>query len=556
MGSSPITASTLDLSGASFGLGQGLNVQTVVQSLTTAAQAGEDVYTDEQTLYNSQISALQNITSLMTTLQTATQALQDPAGALAARDANSSNSSVVTATADSGIPTGNYSLVVNNLASTSTYASLPQQSANATLNAGTMQFTVGGQTETINVSSGNNNNTLSSLASYITNGNYGVTANVITDAQGAILTLTSNTSGASGEISNMSDNLGLGLGLTNSAVSSLQSSSTASVSNGTISYSVGGNNYQINVNSSNSNNNLSSLASYINTNSANLGGVTANVVTNAQGSYLALSSSSGAISNVSDSTGLGMSSYDAEAVTGQNASFSVNGVNVQTASNTVTGVIPGVTLSLQSASSSPVTLSVTEDVDQAGTAIENFVSAYNAVAQALNTQFTYTSGASSQPPLFSDSSLQQVQSTLATDINYFMSGNSGINSLSSVGVDLQQDGTLSVNTTTLASALSSNPSAVQNFFQGANYTGGFAGQLYNDVNNLNDPVSGVITVDENGINQELTDVTNTISEFNTNLQQQEQQWTTEYSQVNATLEQLPSLIQQAGGQVSSSSSSS
>ena len=54
----------LDLSGTSFGMGSGLNVQSIVQSLTQAAQASESQYTDEQTLFNSQTSALTNISSL------------------------------------------------------------------------------------------------------------------------------------------------------------------------------------------------------------------------------------------------------------------------------------------------------------------------------------------------------------------------------------------------------------------------------------------------------------------------------------------------------------
>jgi flagellar hook-associated protein 2 len=454
MGSSPITASTLDLSGTSFGLGQGLNVQSVVQSLTTAAQAGETVYTNEQTLYSSQISDLQSVSNLLTTLQTATQALQDPAGALSARDANSSNSSVVTATANSGVSTGNYSIVVGNLASTAILTSQPQNSATAAVGAGTIQYTIGSNNYTINVGA---SDTLTSLVSSINNGNYGVTASIVNDSAGSFLTLTSNTAGGAGEITNLTDSSGLGL---------------------------------------------------------------------------------------------------STAVHGKDASLSVNGVPITESTNTVTGVIPGVTLDLQGTSASPVTVSVTPDVTQATTAINNFVSAYNAVANAMNTEFTYTAGASSQPPLFSDSALQQVQSTLASDINYFTSGNIGINGLSSLGVNLQQDGTLSVDSATLTAALSSNSTAVQNFFQGADLVSGFGGQLYNDINKLNDPTQGVLALDLQGIDREQQDVTNTISDFNANLLIQEQQWTTEYSQVNATLEELPSLIQQAGGQISSTSSSS
>ncbi len=444
----------LDLSGSSFGMGQGLDVQSIVQSLTQAAQANETQYTDEQTLYNSQISALTNINSLLTSLQTATQALQDPAGALAARDATSSNSSVVTATASSGISTGDYSIIVNNLASTAVLSSQPQTSATSAIGAGTIQYTIGSENYSISVSS---TDTLNSLVSEINNGNYGVTATVIDDSQGSILALTSNTGG-----------------------------------------------------------------------------------------------STGAITNLTDSSGLGLST----AVQGQDASLSINGVPVFESSNTVTGAVPGVTFTLTGTSAAPVDVAVTQDVNQASTAINNFVSAYNAVVQAVNTQFTYTSGASSQPPLFSDSALQQVQSTLATDINYFTSGNDGISGLSSIGVDLQQDGTLSVDSATLDSALSNNAAAVANLFQGPDYMSGLAGQLYTDLGNITDPTQGVIALDENGINQELQDVTQTINDFNTNLQAQEQQWTTEYSQVNATLQELPLLIAQATGQTSSLSSSS
>jgi len=557
MGSSTINASSLGLTGTSFGLGQGINVQSVVQALTTAAQAGESVYTNEQNLYNSQISDLQSVSSLLSNLELATQTLQDPAGPLAARTTSSSNPGVLTATASSGISTGSYSVTVNSLASTSTYISLAQKDGTTSIGTGSIQYEINGKQYEIDVNAANNDTTLNSLASYINNNaaSFGVTAAVINGANGATLTLTSQTSGTAGEITNMTDNLGLGLGLQNSAISSVQSSSTATVGDGSINYTIGGTNYEIDVNGDNGNETLDTLASYINTNSADLGGVSANVVTDTQGSYLTLTSSSGAITKLSDSTGLNMSSYNSEAVAGQDASLTVNGVTVPQSSNTVTGVIPGLTFSLLGASTSPVTITVSQDVTQATTAINNFVSAYNAVANAMNTEFTYTAGSSSQPPLFSDSSLEQVQSTLATDINYFIQGNNGINGLASLGINLQQDGTLSVDSATLTAALTNNAAAVQNFFQGADYVSGFGGQLYNDVNKLNDPTNGPLALDLQGIDQELQDVTKTISDFNANLLVQQQQWTAEYSQVSATLEQLPSLLQQAGSQVASTSSS-
>ena len=144
MGAFGTGMNSLYLDGTSFGMGQGLNVTSVVSSLTKAAQAGETVYTDQQTLFNTQISALSNVSSLLTSLQIATQTLQDPVGPLAARAATSSNSSAVTATASSGISTGSYSVTVDHLASTSTYASVSQAAgADASIGTGTIQYTIG-----------------------------------------------------------------------------------------------------------------------------------------------------------------------------------------------------------------------------------------------------------------------------------------------------------------------------------------------------------------------------------------------------------------------------
>jgi flagellar hook-associated protein 2 len=478
MGGFGTGVNALSIGGTSFGMGQGLDVQTIVQTLTQAAQSTESVYTNEQTLYQNQTSALDNISNLLTSLQLSAQTLQDPAGPLDARVASSSNSNVVTATASNGIPAGSYSVVVNNLASNDTWLFGGQNgnplatgdtvfgdSGSLTIQVGTNQLTVPIQAS----GTGGQTNTLNALAAYINSSsqNPGVTATVVTDTTGARLALTSNTTGSPGAIT-------------------ISGTATTSGSEPGLSYS-----------------------------------------------------------EITPAAQL-------------NANATIDGITIQPSTNSVTGVIPGVTFNLTgvNTSTSPATVSVSQDTNQASTAINSFVSAYNAVIEAINTQFTYTAGASSQPPLFSDSSLQQIQATLTTDVNYIMSGNSGINGLSSIGVNLQQDGTLSVDSDTLNAALSSNPAAVQTLFQGPDYVSGLAGQFYNDTNTLNDPVSGAIALDLQGINSQEQDVTQTISEFNANLQQQEQIWTAEYSQVNATMQQLPLLLAQAGDSSSSTSSSS
>jgi len=107
-------------------------------------------------------------------------------------------------------------------------------------------------------------------------------------------------------------------------------------------------------------------------------------------------------------------------------------------------------------------------------------------------------------------------------------------------VNVQQDGTLSVDTGTLTSALSGNFSAVQSFFQSA--TNGFATNFSNDLTTLTDPTKGALYIDLQGISQDQAAVTQQISDFQANVAQQQQTWTQQFSQVNATLQTLPLLL--------------
>jgi len=217
------------------------------------------------------------------------------------------------------------------------------------------------------------------------------------------------------------------------------------------------------------NDTISTLASYINDQKW---GVAASIVTDAGGARLALYSQStgtpGALAIVNNDTGL---TFNAP-VGGTNASLTIDGVPLSSATNTVTGAISGVTLNLASASpSTTVQLTIGPDAAAATLAISNFVDAYNSVIGIINTQFTVNAATNTQGPLGADSTLRSLQSSLLNDVTYSIAGNSGLVNLASLGIDLNNDGTLAVNQTatdthpSLSNVLATNPSAVQSFFQ-------------------------------------------------------------------------------------------
>lgn len=218
------------------------------------------------------------------------------------------------------------------------------------------------------------------------------------------------------------------------------------------------------------------------------------------------------------------------------------------ATNTVTGAIPGVTLNLAGAApSTTVQLTVGPDTAQATDAINSFVSAYNAVIGILNTQFTVNPTTNTQGPLGSDSALRSLQSSLLNDATYAITGNGGLVNLASLGIDFNNDGTLTVNQTatdthpSLANILATNPGAVQTFFQNASGTG-FASNFNNDLANLTDPTDGILNVDIAGNSAQQKTLATQISNLQDRLTAQQAALTLRYAQVNATLEAYPSLL--------------
>ena len=294
------------------------------------------------------------------------------------------------------------------------------------------------------------------------------------------------------------------------------------------------------------NNTLSKLAETINNQNI---GVSASVIQDSNGYRLALvSTASGAPGDVTVSGNTSGLSFT-KAVTGTNASLVVDGIPISSASNTVSNVINGVTLSLGSPSPAPVTVNVNPDTTQVTSAINNLVSAYNTVIGEINSQFNVASDGSGGGPLETDNSLREVQSQLLAALSYSIPGNNGIVNLASIGVNFNNDGTLSVDSGKLNSALASNFSAVQNLLQ--NTSNGFAQNLSTVLTNINGAGTGILSLDTQSINSTSQSLTKQISDLQAALLVQQTSLTAIYAQVNTTLQELPLLQNQISTQLAS-----
>ena len=243
---------------------------------------------------------------------------------------------------------------------------------------------------------------LGDLAAAINVAGADVTASILTDATGSRLSLVSNTSGSKGNISVTASSIvdtGIQLGYSGSAGSGTSYSSGVldSIANasdtltGALSIQVGSGtaaNFPLDATT----NTLAKMAEAITQASI---GVTASVVTNSDGSSsLSLVSgtqgSAGSLTVTSSVTDAGPSIAYNSSATGADASLTVDGVKLTSASNTATNLIPGITFQLLSASAKqsdgglePVQIVIGNDNSGVETAINTMVTDYNTLIGAL-----------------------------------------------------------------------------------------------------------------------------------------------------------------------------
>jgi flagellar hook-associated protein 2 len=184
----------------STGIGSGLNISAIVSSLTTAYGAAQtSQLTNEQTSLNAQVSAYGTFSSALSTLQSTLSTLEDPS-TLAGFDATVADTTVASASTSSGAAAGQYSLEVQNLATSATLTSQPVPSSTSVVGTGTLSIAVGGASTSINITSADD--TLAGIASAINSAtnNPGVTASIISTTSGARLVLAGTSTGADNSI--------------------------------------------------------------------------------------------------------------------------------------------------------------------------------------------------------------------------------------------------------------------------------------------------------------------------------------------------------------------
>jgi flagellar hook-associated protein 2 len=554
-GSSTTTTSP-DL--AVTGLASGMDWSTVISELAAAERGPETQWEQQQSNLSAQNSVYTTIAGDLTTLQTDIETLQD-ASLYTSAAVQSSNSAVATATAGSAASLGNYTFNISQLATA------------AQLNGST------GISQAISPDGNLNNITIGTagFSTPVTAGTFTVdgaqvtiaTTDSLQDVFNNIATATNNKGTASYDSSTdeitlaSSDNSPIVLGtaadtsnflqvaqLYNNGTDSITSTSAlghvqlgGTMSGADLSTAVtdggsGTGEFTINgvaINYDASSDSIQNVLDSINSSKA---GVTASY-DSINDRFTLTNNTTGDVGiSMQDVTGnflaaTGLSSGTLQS--GTNLLYTLNGGAQQlvSQSNTITSASSSIAgLTVTALKTGAATMSVSTDTSKVSTAIQQFVTDYNAVQTAITSNQTVTTAADGTVTpgiLTGDLTANGIASGLRSLVASAVPGLAGtVNMLSDLGIETNgQDNTLAVDTDTLNSALATNLNNVQSLFDDP--TNGLATQLNNYINNTIG-TNGTVTNHQASLSQQNSDLTTQISNLETKITNDTKTWTSEF----------------------------
>lgn len=209
---------------------------------------------------------------------------------------------------------------------------------------------------------------------------------------------------------------------------------------------------------------------------------------------------------------------------------STSPVSITSSSNKLTSVISGVTLQLtkaQDASATPVTVTVAEDTSAISSSVQEFVDGYNTLMNSLK---SLSSNGDTKGNLAGDSMVKSLMSQMSGTLRNLPTGTT----LASLGIKSDKDGLLSLDSTTLKSALEDNPELVSSALTG---TSGMLTKM-NSMTETYTKLSGTIKTRKTSLEKQQTQISDQQDAFDTRMERLYQRYLKQFTQLSSVMSQM------------------
>jgi flagellar hook-associated protein 2 len=369
---------------SSAGIGSGIDVNSIVSQLLALERKPIDLLSATKTKLDAQLSSYGKLQASLGAVRDAARALTD-ASAWTPTTVASSDAAAVSAISSGSSPPGNYAVEVTRLAAAQSATTVTIPTPASVVGTGTLtiemgqwftdppDFTPNAGTNSISITIGPGEDTLTAIRDKINAAGAGVAASIVNDATGSRLAIRSKESGEE------------------------------------------------------------------------------------NGFRISVADDDG---NGSDTSGLSMLAFNpagsssmVQAQAAANAVLTINNIPINSASNTLTDVLDGLTVRVSRLTTGPVDLSVNRDNETIKKTITTFAEAYNGLVKLMREQTAYDENAKTAGTLQGDSTAVGLMNKLRTMVGSNSGATTAFTRLSDVGLDPQRDGTLTINASKLDSAL-------------------------------------------------------------------------------------------------------
>jgi flagellar hook-associated protein 2 len=474
------------------GLATGMDTTAVIDQLVALEKRPIYNYQQEISEIEQTKGAWRDVNSRLDKLEDRTTDLK-LSSTFNSRSASSSDGDVVTASASNDSNEANYSIIVNNVASTQRISGNRLDDSTTAIKdltgfgsiAAENNIQINGTDITINDS-----DSLTDISNKINDAEAGVSASIVDNH----LVLESTDTGEKNQIALVDDNdlfKSLGVlqtgdndGSLSTNLMEVQDADTALGLTGSFQIDVEGGTGtgEITVDETTT---LNDIKSQIDA----LGGDLSASVTDEGNGYFSLSiNSSTAGSDVKlSNTGteniladlaFGNRSYQNELQTAEDANIDINGITgITSSTNTFSEAVEGVTFNISTDAEidSTATISVAKDTGKAADAVQAFVDQYNSVMSFLDGKTDYDEETEKGAVLQGDSTAMRLQTRLRSLVSSKIKDTGDFKTLTSVGIEIDRDGVMSFDKTKFTEALEQSPEEVMSIFNGESDTDGFDG---------------------------------------------------------------------------------
>ena len=504
------------------GIGSGIDIDSLVGALLDAERRPTQLRLDRQEA-DLQITqtGLQGLNDALSELRTAVQSL-DTLTDFQRRTTTSSDGEVATISANESASTGSYAIEVTQLAQgTRAETAAFAGGTSATPGTGTLRFTAGDSSFSVDVSAGDDLLTIRNAINAAT-GNFGVTANIINTTNGAVLVYTSDVTGDSNQLQVSTDNTDLDqltVGNRLQTTNTFADPSADLAATGSLSFAAGTDNFTVLVNNGDS---LETVRDTINSNANNFG-IRAEIVDDAGDNRLVFTGQS-----VGDATNpLTVTSFDASldqfstsgagltqvnngatiSEDAQGAEITIDGLTVQSDTNVFTDAVQDTTITLADTAelNDTATLSVALDTRGVQASIEGFVETYNAYVEVIETLTRAGGEGEASGILIGDATARTVVSQIRSELGRSVLDSGAVRTLSDLGITTTQTGRLEISTAdgqlSLSEVIEQNFEEIGDFF--ADTQDGLANRL-DDILNQYVGFGGVLDQRDESIDNQLS----------------------------------------------------